>query len=351
MRTCPSLYAPARFTTAGRLFSPWRSPPSRIFFACLMTLTAVLGYSAEPAAAVASSALDPLATGTVSLAALAATTVALGQYMHEMLQAATPTASVYRRGRSPASTRSTRFHTNPAQAVGRAAAALRLVFAPLVEGTTPSSPPTNWPYDKYWMEWSTGQTSIDGSWNWRGIAISSDGSKRTGAKNNGYLYLSSDYGLTWTEDTSVGSVQNWVGVSMSGDGAVQAAWGYSSAGMWTSTDSGASWTYREPTGSSVSWYHVAISTDGVRMTAAPDTGQLTQLYVSSDSGATWTATGPIKVWSNVAISSDGTIQTAASENAVGAGQTGNLWRSTDYGVYDCAEHRTLVSSRLDARSP
>ena len=201
------------------------------------------------------------------------------------------------------------------------------------------------------MEWSTGQTSIDGSFNWRGIAISSDGSKRTGAKNSGYLYLSSDYGLTWTEDTSVGSTQHWAGVSMSGDGAVQAAWGYSSAGMWTSTDSGASWTYREPTGSSMSWYYVAISTDGVRMTAAPGTGTLKQLYVSSDSGATWTATGPIKVWSNVAISSDGAIQTAASENVVGAGQTGNLWRSTDYGVYDCAEHRTLVSSRLDARSP
>ena len=201
------------------------------------------------------------------------------------------------------------------------------------------------------MEWSTGQTSIDGSWNWRGIAISSDGSKRTGAKNNGYLYVSSDYGLTWTEDTSVGSVQNWVGVSMSGDGAVQAAWGYSSVGIWTSTDSGSSWTYREPTGSTLSWHDVAISTDGVRMTAAPGTSQLAQLYISSDSGATWTATGPVKVWSKVAISSDGAIQTAASEDGTGSGVTGNLWRSTDYGVYDCAEHRTRVSSRLDARSP
>ena len=112
---------------------------------------------------------------------------------------------------------------------------------------------------------------------------------------------------------------------MSDSGAVQAAWGYSSVGIWTTVDTGATWTYREPRGSQVDWLDVAVSGDGQLMTALP--GCQCPIYTSSDSGATWTARGPSKLWGNVAISNDGSKQTATTKSE-------NIWTSSDAGACD-----------------
>ena len=190
-----------------------------------------------------------------------------------------------------------------------------------------SSARAAWPYDKQWVADTTAAQSA-GSWNFLGIAISSDGSKRTVAQNTYYLWTSSDYGSTYTQDTSIGTQLNWQGVEMSDDGSVQAAWcSVSTDALYTSADTGATWTIRDPTGNSAAWADVAINGDGTRMTAVSrDTGATNGgIYTSADSGVTWTSRGQTTTaWRGVAMSSDGADQTAVS--------TTDIWTSSDYGA-------------------
>ena len=55
------------------------------------------------------------------------------------------------------------------------------------------------------------------------------------------------------------------------------------------------------------WSSVAMSADGTKQTAVVDGGQI---YVSTDSGNTWTAKESNRDWYSVAVSADGTKQTA-----------------------------------------
>ena len=174
-----------------------------------------------------------------------------------------------------------------------------------------------WPYEKQWVE----DLNV-GSANWRGLAVSSDGSIQTAASNPNKLWYSSDYGATWTEDTIIGN-KDWINVAMSSSGAVQAAYGYSGVGIWTSADTGATWTYREPTGGPNGWGCVAVSGDGVHMTGTILASHF--IWTSADSGASWTQRATSAVWGSVTMSSDGTVQTATRKD-------GNIWTSSDSGT-------------------
>jgi photosystem II stability/assembly factor-like uncharacterized protein len=52
---------------------------------------------------------------------------------------------------------------------------------------------------------------------WRAIASSSDGSKLAALVNNGYIYISTNSGFTWTQQTSAGA-RNWYSIASSNDG-------------------------------------------------------------------------------------------------------------------------------------
>jgi hypothetical protein len=90
---------------------------------------------------------------------------------------------------------------------------------------------------------------------------------------------------------------------MSSDGSRQTALA-SSGQIYVSTDFGNTWTAKE---SSRSWNDVAMSSDGSIQTAAPTSAQI---YVSTDFGNTWTAKDSSRVWNGIAMSSDGSRQTA-----------------------------------------
>jgi hypothetical protein len=102
---------------------------------------------------------------------------------------------------------------------------------------------------------------------------------------------------------SVATGQNWQGIAMSSDGTIQTAVVFSGY-IWVSTDSGATWTQKA---TSLNWYGIAMSSDGTIQTAVVYGGYI---WVSTDSGATWTQKATSLNWRGIAMSSDGTIQTA-----------------------------------------
>jgi len=144
-----------------------------------------------------------------------------------------------------------------------------------------------------------------GARNWWVIASSSDGTKLVAGVRNGYIYTSTDSGITWVERTNAGS-RDWYSMASSSDGTKLVAGVYSSGGyIYTSDDSGASWVERTNAGSR-RWSSIASSDDGTKLVAVPDDGG--SIYTSTDSGVTWTPRTSYETgwyWGSVASSADG----------------------------------------------
>jgi hypothetical protein len=133
------------------------------------------------------------------------------------------------------------------------------------------------------------QASVPSS-GWTGIAMSSDGqyqtsiSNQTGTTTTGYIYVSSNYGSTWTQYIS----GVWIGIAMSNNGQYQTA--ISNPGyIYVSSTYGSTWTQILTDASNnpittTNWTCVAVSPDGVYQVAGSSSGLL---YMSSDSGVSW----------------------------------------------------------------
>jgi photosystem II stability/assembly factor-like uncharacterized protein len=75
--------------------------------------------------------------------------------------------------------------------------------------------------------------------------------------------------------------------------------------------------------SSANFTSIAVSYDGVFQTAVTSLGGI---YVSSNSGTTWSLVGPLNInFTSISMSSDGLIQNACSNG-------GGIWQSVDYGA-------------------
>jgi photosystem II stability/assembly factor-like uncharacterized protein len=186
---------------------------------------------------------------------------------------------------------------------------------------------------------------------WSSITSSSDGTKLVavvGGKSweNGYIYTSTDSGLTWIERTSAG-LHCWTSVASSADGTKLAAvvQGYNIKGyVYTSNDSGETWVERVSSGLN-SWTSVASSADGTKLAAVAndvlsDTGSY--VYTSNDSGETWveqSASG-LQTWTSITSSSDG-IKLAATSGGL-SGATRYIYTSADSG-YTWTARNTSVS--------
>ncbi len=133
---------------------------------------------------------------------------------------------------------------------------------------------------------------------WSGIAMSSDGKIQTAVEYHGYIYISNDYGYTWTAKDSS---RTWDSVAMSSDGKIQTA--VDNGYIYISNDYGYTWTAKA---TSEDWRDIAMSSDGKIQTAVA-TGYI---YISNDYGYTWTAKDSSRSWRGIAMSSDGKIQTA-----------------------------------------
>ena len=148
--------------------------------------------------------------------------------------------------------------------------------------------------------------------NWYDIATSSDGTKvaaidgtypGTGQGTNGAtLWQSSDSGATWKVNTAAGR-RYWNAIDMSADGTKIITVGVS-GNIFLSTNSGTTWTQKTITGrTTTSWADVTMSADGTKIAIVPSSD--TNMYISTDSGATFKAAGTGGIYGEVSISDDG----------------------------------------------
>jgi hypothetical protein len=155
-------------------------------------------------------------------------------------------------------------------------------------------------YSQFYL-W-TEQINSGNDKNWQVIASSSDGSKVAAVVNSGYIYTSTDYGVTWSQKTNSG-YRFWYSLASSSDGTKLAA-GVTAGYIYTSTDGGGTWTQQTSSGSR-HWYSIASSSDGTKLAATNSNGYI---YTSTDGGGTWTqqTSSGSRHWYSIASSSDGT---------------------------------------------
>ena len=139
-----------------------------------------------------------------------------------------------------------------------------------------------------------------------GIASSSDCLKLVSCFYQDKIYVSTNFGTSWT---ATGSNGYWHSVCSSVDGTVLAA--AASGQNYASVNSGVSWF---PVGMPSGWSDIACSSNGSFMVAA-NMGGDRRIVVSRDYGVTWISTGTSAAWSCVTCSSDGSRVCAGGNNS------------------------------------
>jgi hypothetical protein len=170
----------------------------------------------------------------------------------------------------------------------------------------------------YGVTWASIKPSGAAGTAWKKVACSTDGSKVIACEYGGRVWISTNYGSTWTDadPLSDDTNHNWSSVASDSDGSVLVA-SRSGAHIYVSTNSGADWTERDPgSAGHVDWDKVTCSGDGAKIMAAYYTSG--KIYASTDTGANWSqvkpfgegATGGID---DIFISNDGSTFLACSK--------------------------------------
>ena len=163
---------------------------------------------------------------------------------------------------------------------------------------------------------------------WTCIDISADGSVIVAGVSSGYVYTSADYGGTWDERTGVGSA-NWGGVCISANGNTLIASRVGSRYLvWKSTDGGATWASIYDTGgSNLTVNALCMSADAMRIVAARNG---LNPIVSNDGGATWTTSTGNSAGGWTSMSCSATGQYVVLGATLNSNNNSLRW-SADYG--------------------
>ena len=188
-------------------------------------------------------------------------------------------------------------------------------------------------YGISWSSYSYGGSAF-------GTAMSADGKIQAIATNVAQMRLSTDYGVTWS---SKGPSIKWSQIAMSSDGKYMVSGVYDGGDIYVSSDYGNTWTAKA--GISRPARGAAISSDGRYMTVPIDNSGY-GFYVSSDYGNTWTTKGTVKPWRGIAMSSDGKYQTAvaSSDYIYISSDYGNTWTSKG-----TSSSRTMIAMTADGK--
>jgi photosystem II stability/assembly factor-like uncharacterized protein len=145
-----------------------------------------------------------------------------------------------------------------------------------------------------------------------GLALSYNGQYQTIVSQ--YIFVSSDYANTWTNVTFSNGLddRNWQSLTMSSDGKYQFAI-ENGGDVYMSSDYGITWSVIEdPLIMSKQWVSISCSASGQYITSLENNGNI---YISSDYGLSWTRVADTNVsdskdWRSISVSSDGLYQCA-----------------------------------------
>jgi hypothetical protein len=178
------------------------------------------------------------------------------------------------------------------------------------------------------LTWTTNNVST-GSPSWVATFFSADGSQLT-ALTDRARFTTTNGGMTWLSN-SLPLSEISAAVS-SADGSILVASGSTILvpNLCISTNAGGNWTTTNSLGRPAK--AISASADGTRLVAGTASG----IYLSTNSGLAWTATGgaPATNWISVASSADGARLVAASLSAPILGRTypGPIYSSTNCGL-------------------
>lgn len=179
---------------------------------------------------------------------------------------------------------------------------------------------------------------------WTGVDMSSDGGifvacaqKLTSAGTVGFIYLSFDNGVSWTEITNTipgdpGERKRWNDITISGDGTIiYAAEKQSGIAcyIYKYVISTATWSQLSLT-STVGFNDIDCSENGQYVTVVRNAAA--RCYVSADYGATFTIVllpDDGSIGTEIAMSPDGSMQIITTSYS---GTWGYIFKSVDYGV-------------------
>lgn len=141
----------------------------------------------------------------------------------------------------------------------------------------------------YAVNWGSVNTTLA---NAKDIAISSNGQYITVITDSN-IYQSNNYGSSFTDYIQLQPAGVWTGIAMSSNGKYQAITDFvdnspDTGQIYVSDDFGSTWTAR---GVSEGWLNVAVSSDGKDLYASKsvNSGNLKTLYYSDDYGVSWNA--------------------------------------------------------------
>jgi len=164
------------------------------------------------------------------------------------------------------------------------------------------------------VDWTETQPAGAANKAWFTVASDADGSTLIAAENGGRLYVSTNGGTSWTQRTPAGAVDKvWQSVDTDGTGSKLVA-AVNGGRIYTSSNGGVDWLERTPNGAAdKNWQSVASNSTGDQLIAATYYGDVSgsgRIYVSNDSGETWTANLPVdagttQYWLSVAIDDQG----------------------------------------------
>jgi hypothetical protein len=169
------------------------------------------------------------------------------------------------------------------------------------------------------------EQTIAGSTRFDSVASSNTGQYLLAADNDGDVYLSTDYGATWTTALSEPG-SGWTDVAISDSGQYMAA-SQDNEGIWVSEDYGATWD--ETFSDAQPWSGVAMTADGQDVAAVQSGGDYA-IYHSETFGQinSWTqgVGNGIQPWTGISYAPDGDLLMLVSQN----NQT--FTASTDHGA-------------------
>lgn len=166
--------------------------------------------------------------------------------------------------------------------------------------------------------------------NWLSCAVSSSGKYQTAVEEFGDIYLSSDYGSTWTTTHNMGNAAtNCISLSYSGE--YQTA--SNGINIIVSTDYGQTWTETQSVGNTQIFVCISLSGKYQLVISVGDT-----MYRSTDFGSTWIRydNEDSEIFNSImsfpsagiCMSYDGRYQTIVSENIYRSHDFGETWTTT-----------------------